>query len=127
MSFYAATVGELLIICTFGFVLWLKALIAAFVAKDQVSNTARKVKITSLGIVLVCLSVGGIMAYRVYELATGFWPFVWGIIPFYMLLGAGNICFIISATIGGDKRLFKWFVGATVVWTAYCVFKAFIW
>lgn len=123
MSVYAATLGELIIIEGFVFWLWLQVLAKSIIARDGTAE-AKKVLLTSIGLVLNALAIFGIISWRVYELVTGYWPFVWGVVAFYVMLAIGNVMFILSASLGGNLRLLKCFLLATGVWVCFCAFMA---
>lgn len=121
MNLIVGTIGQLVIVELFVFYIWLKVLLDTTKARDN-SLAGRKLLLTSLGLVLNALALTGIMAYRLFELVTGNWPFVLGIVVFYVVLVIGNILFILSASIGGNQRMLKAFLVTTGLWLAYVVY-----
>ncbi len=67
----------------------------------------------------------GIMSFRIYELIQDRWPFVWGVVSFYMILAAGNIMFIVAATLGRSTRFLKAFVVTIVLWSLYVLYASY--
>ena len=124
MNIYAGTLGQLVIVEVFVFFIWFRVLIDALSSKDN-SLTAKRLLLTSIGLVFNAAAITGIMIMRIYELLTNNWPFVWGIVAFYILLCAGNILFIVSACLGRNTKLLQAFLAVTGIWTAYVVYATY--
>lgn len=124
MNIYAGTLGQLIIVELFVFFIWLRVLFDAVKAKEN-SVAQKRLLLTSLGLVFNAAAITGIMAIRVMQLIEDEWPFIWGIIAFYVLLAAGNILFIISACLGRNTGLLKAFVVVTVLWTIYVLWASY--
>ena len=123
MNFYAATLVELLIIELFVFGIWFKVLLEAMRTRDG-SMSAKKLLLTSIGLVLSSVAVAGIMGFRIYELTIVHRPFVWAIVTFYIMLAIGGFLFMLSATIGESTRLLKSFTVVTAIWTLVAFYWA---
>ena len=120
MNFYIGTLGQLVIVELFVFWIWLKVLFETVKTRDTISSLAhRKLLLTSLGLVLNAIAIGGIMGVRLQQLAIGFQPFTWAIVTFYVMLGLGNFMFIVSASIGSNLKLLKAFIVVTALWTIF--------
>jgi hypothetical protein len=115
MSFYAATLVELLIVETFVFFIWLKVLMAAVRQRDN-SAIGRKLMITSIGLVITSVSVFGVVAARVSEYYMKTNPIL-AVTGFYMAMAIGGFLFIISAAIENSYKLVIAFFVATAIWT----------
>lgn len=119
MTFYAATLVELLIIELFVLVIWFRVLLEALASNDG-SLSGKKVVLTSIGLVLSSVAVGGIMTFRIYELTALRNPFVSIITIFYVTLAISGFLFMLSAAIGTNTKLIRMFASVSVIWTAYC-------
>jgi hypothetical protein len=124
MNIYAGTLGQLVIVEVFVFFIWVRVLLDAVKAKDN-TLAAKRLLLTSIGLVFNAAAITGIMVMRIWELVTNNWPFVWGIVAFYILLAAGNILFIVSACLGRNTKLLQAFLVATFIWTAYVVYATY--
>ncbi len=123
MNIYAGTLGQLVIVEGFVLYIWFKVLLETMRERDVKTPTLRtsynKLLLTSIGLVLNAAAITGIIGFRIYELLSGNWPFVWGITAFYVTLALGNVMFILSASIGSNMRLIKVFAVVTVLWTLF--------
>ena len=124
MDIYAGTLGQLVIVEVFVFFIWFRVLIDAVKAKDN-TIAAKRLLLTSIGLVFNAAAITGIMIMRIWELMTNNWPFVWGIVAFYILLAAGNILFIVSACLGRNTKLLQMFLAVTALWTGYVLYAAY--
>lgn len=124
MSLYAGTLGQLVIVEVFVFWIWLKVFLETVKRGDNVTILAhRKLLLTSLGLVFNAIAIIGIMGVRIKQLVDESWPFVWSLVAFYVILAIGNFLFIVSASIGSNLKLLKWFIAATMAWTAIVVYS----
>lgn len=128
MDFLIATIGELVIVELCVLWIWLKVLIDAIRNRDVApmdrKNVVahRRLLLTSLGLVFNATAITGIMAFRMAEYLSDFWPFVPGIVVCYILLAIGNIMFIISAALATPHTgVLKTFIMTTLLWTLFCV------
>lgn len=124
MNLYAGILGELVIVEFFVFLIWLKVLLE--VIKDKNGGLPiKRLLLTSLGLLLNAVAIMGIMAYRIYELVIGNWPFVWGIVVFYAVLTASNVLFIVAATLGKNPRLLQWFLLLSFLWVVFVTYMTY--
>lgn len=121
MNLYSGTLGQLVIVEAFVFYIWLKVLLDAVKQRDG-SLAHKKLLLTSLGLVMNAAAIAGIMAVRIDQLLTNSWPFVWALVPFYVMLAVANFLLIVAASVGSNTRLLKLFFATTAVWTAYILF-----
>ena len=112
---YSGSLVTLVIVCAFVIAIWLRVLLDVVRSHDT-TILGRRLLLTSLGLVLNAVAILGIMAYRIWELIQDRWPFVWGVVAFYVLLAIGNIMFILSASLGTKATLLKWFVITLAIW-----------
>lgn len=119
MTFYSATLGELLIIEIFVFFIWAQVLLDAVKSNDH-SLRAKKLLLTSLALVLSSIAVAGIMSFRLYELTVYFEPYIWAIVGLYVMLAVSGFLLMVSASIGQSTKTLKLFFVVSGLWTAYC-------
>jgi hypothetical protein len=124
VNFYAGTLGELVIAELCVLWIWFKVMIDALKSNDGTIINRRLVLI-SIGLVLNSVAITGVMAFRIHELITGNWPFVWGVVAFYLLMAAAALCLLVAASIGTSARLLKVFVLLTVLWTGYLILSPY--
>lgn len=124
-AFILGTLGELILVEIFVFYIWLKVLIDA-VKNREPGIVHKRLLMTSLGLVLNAVAIGGIIMIRVQQLVSGDWPFIWEVVVFYVILALANFMFILSAALGTNAKILKIFIGTTVIWTAV-VFIANFW
>lgn len=124
MNVYTGTLGQLVIVEFFVLLIWLKVLFDVIRVNDN-SVIGRRLLLTSLGLVLNAGAIIGIMSFRIYELIQDKWPFIWGIVAFYMMLACGNILFIVSATLGNNTRYLKAFVITTLAWSGFVFYLSY--
>lgn len=120
MNIYTGTIGQLIIVELFVLWIWFKVLIDAVKARDSSLN-AKRLLMTSLGLVLNAVAIGGLMVVRLYQYYYTGMPYISGVIVFYVILAVSNFLFILSASIGKTPKLFYWFVATTVLWTLLTV------
>jgi len=124
MSFYVGTVGELVIIEAFVFLIWLKVLFSAVSVKDG-ALAHKKLLLTSIGLVLSSAAVFGIMGVRIYELEHPLTGPLWAVSIFYVLLGSGNFILLVSASLGTNSKIIRAFLAVTVLWTLWVCYRLF--
>lgn len=122
MNFYAATLGELLIVEAFVFYIWLKVLLSAVSVKDN-TVTGKKLLLTSVGLVVTSIAIFGIMAARSAEY---FFQarVMTAVTAFYAALAIGGFLFMVSAAIEHSFKQIKLFFLATGLWTAFYLYMA---
>jgi hypothetical protein len=125
MNFFIVTLGELIIIEASVLFIWLRVLFDVVRTKNSDLDHKRML-MTSIGLALNSLAIGGIMVYRVAEYLVGFWPFVPDIVSFYVMLGIGNVMFIIAAGIGGSTRALKSFLALSALWIIFCLVYTYV-
>ena len=124
MNFFAATLGQLIIVEIFVLTIWLKVFFATVKQKEDTVEY-RRLLMTSLGLVLNAISISGMIAFRLYEYAVGLWPFVPGVVIFYVIMSIGNFMFIVSAVIGTDSKMLKIFLSVSVLWYIFVALTNF--
>lgn len=117
MNFYAATLGELLIVEAFVFYIWLRVLGAAIQAKDF-TGAGRKLFLTSLGLIVTSVAIFGIIGSRAFELYFHTSAII-AVTAFYTALIVGSFLFILAAAIENSYRIVILFFMATAAWTGY--------
>jgi len=124
MTIYIGLVGELILVEIFVFLIWLRVLFDAVVLSEP-TVAAKRLLLTSLGLVFNAFSITGIMTIRAFQLSMGTHVFILPISIFYTVLAIGNILFIISASLGESPRLIKAFVLLTILWAAMVCFLSY--
>lgn len=124
LDLYSGTMGQLVIVQFFVFWIWFKVMLEAIRTNDN-SIINKRLVLTSIGLVLNSTAITGVMVFRIHELITGFWPFVWGVTVFYILMAAGGMCLIVAASLGTNARLLKAFVLVSVVWTIIVLYSSY--
>lgn len=122
MSFYVATLGELLIVEAFVFFIWLKVFFNVASVKPD-SLESRKILITSIGLLLTSLAVFGIIVSRVLELVYEH-VYIIAITSFYVTLSIGNFMFMIAAAIENSFSQIKLFILITILWSMLYLFSS---
>lgn len=123
MTFYAATLVEVLIIELFVFGIWFKVLLDSIAVKEA-SVSSKKLILTSVGLVISSLAVSGIVAFRIYE-ALDHEPNLWAITSFYVLIAASGFMFLVSACIGRNNKLIKLFLLISLIWTVIAAYLGY--
>jgi hypothetical protein len=127
MNLYVGTLGELIIVEAFVFTIWVRVLLDAIAIKNA-SVSARKLLLTSYGLVFNAFAIGGIMLVRAIQLSISGSPnntFIWPITVLYAILAVGNILFIISAAIGQKPQIIKMFILLSLTWCGICVYLSY--
>lgn len=124
MNIYVGTLGELVIVEIFVFIIWLRVLIDASTA-EAATISSKRLLLTSVGLVFNAFAITGIMVIRAFQLKAGLTPFIWPITVLYSVLAVGNILFIVAASLGQSPRLIKAFVVITVLWSIYVMFASY--
>lgn len=119
MTFYAATLGQLIIVELFVFFIWLRVLFWT-IRDERESPRYLKLLTTSIGLVVSSLAVFGIITTRAAELIkqTEYMP---SIMIFFIMLAIGNFMFLVSASIGNGWRQVQIFLAVSGVWTAFYI------
>lgn len=124
MNIYIGILGELILVEVFVFAIWLGVLFDAVANKDA-SIAARRLLLTSLGLVFNAFAITGIMVIRAYQLSVGATNFIWPITALYTLLTAGNILFIITAALGRNPKFIQIFVLLTLLWVGVVFYLSY--
>jgi len=121
MGLFAGTMGQLIIVELFVLIIWIKVFTVSVKSRNP-SLSYRRLLLTSIGLVLNAISITAIISFRLYEYVQGLVPFIWGLTVFYAVLALGNFMFIVSASLGTDGKMLKWFLVASAVWSSLVFF-----
>lgn len=120
MNFFLALLGELVIVEICVLAIWLTVLFDAIKYRDA-TVAHKRLLMTSIGLVLNAVGVGGIIIFRAIEFAKGNWPFVPGLAALYAVVATGGLMFIIAASIGTTGRVLKAFIVSSILWAMFCL------